>query len=289
MPHLNSLEPKGNQCKLGPKPDPPVGIMVDSQAVFSLLSLDQTGILPHMLTSVPGRRSRRRFPLLLSRRCSVPGSTSERRLFEPHFLDVSALRLSLAAVGGRQHRWIFTALMVFCRGQNTWLIFIPSIKQQNPTPSVPGGQPTTSWPATHRWSFTFWLLCYIFFVCFCSNKQEAMLIFLVSEAPPALLLIAALKLILPPSWSTPPQEVEVVAPRSNLAVIPHDNQEGRRFPLATMFSVTSAHMCTWRGGTRQRRGVGFALWCNIIGPFFFLKWCCILQQHRRAHPAIGWD
>lgn len=55
---------------------------------------------------------------LLSRRCGVPGSTSERRLFELHFLDASALpRLSLAAVGGRQNRWIFTALMVF------WLMF----------------------------------------------------------------------------------------------------------------------------------------------------------------------
>lgn len=67
---------------------------------------------------------------------------------------------------------------------------------------------------------------------------------LVSEALSALLFVTALKPILPLATSTPPQEVEVVASRSNPAVIPHDDQESRRFPLATTLNVTSMHMCT---------------------------------------------
>lgn len=202
-----------------------------------------------MLASVPGRR----FPLL-----SFP-------------LLSSPLSSSVAGVG-RQNRWSFTALMVFCQSQNTWLIFILSKKpQQNPTSSVPGCQPTTSCQHVDEaslpgWCFTF--LC-VFLLSYNLNRFNAtnrrrLFVFL----PPALSLIADLKLLLPPSSSTPPQEVEVAAPRCNLAVIPHDNREWRRFPLATMLSVTSVHMCTWRGGTRQRREAGFALWCNITGPFF---------------------
>lgn len=74
--------------------------------------------------------------------------------------------------------------------------------------------------------------------------QKVKFISLVSEALSALLFVTAVKPILPLATSTPPQEVEVVASRSNRAVIPHDDQESRRFPLATTLNVTSVHMCT---------------------------------------------
>lgn len=203
---------------------------------------------------------------------ALPSTLSSRRPRQHLWASPLSTSWTSLAVG----RIAGAFLMVSCQGQNTRLIFILS-KKQNPTSSVPGCQPTTSRLSTHRWSFTFWLMFYIFVCVFLlsynlnrlnATHRRRLFIFLVSEAPPALLLVAVLNLLLPPSSSTPPQEVEVAASGSNLAVIPHEDRERRRFPLATMLSVTSVHMCTWRGGTRQRREVGFALWCNTSGPFF---------------------
>lgn len=54
--------------------------------------------------------------------------------------------------------------------------------------------------------------------------------------------------------------------KNSLAVIPHETQEGRRFPLAVTFFVTSVHMCAWQGGTRRRREVS----CDVIAQALLL-------------------
>lgn len=76
--------------------------------------------------------------------------------------------------------------------------------------------------------------------------------------------------------------VKVAASCSIPAVSSHENEEARRFPPAITIVVTSLHMCVWQGGTRRRREVSFALWCNNRGTSSMVMLHPLMAMKSRA-------
>lgn len=154
---------KGFQIvKLESNPQPWAGIMIYAPAVFSLLLLALRK-LPVRLVLRGTPASLHFHPGLLWRGSSIHGSTFERRLFDPHLVDVllkgtplsflisccffltcaSAYQTPLAVE--RNAGWgIIISLMVFCEGNKKGIIFIPLKKKKQIH------QYQTSFQSTHQ-------------------------------------------------------------------------------------------------------------------------------------------